>query len=574
MSVALGSSAHAQTRMFVDHSVTASGSGTSWNQALKTVQEALAEMASTSSVVEIWVRGDPSSTPFLHKPGTTQSDTFLIESGATAVSGILVAGRFTGTETSLTQRNLAQNPTILSGKVGTSPDVYCQHVVTVADSVSVVVELNGLRIEDGRAVDPFSIDGDGGGVWVQWTSGNPGPERRVVHCDFMANEAGFDGGAISCFEPLWIRHSVFESNTAGGASGAVSGWDVRAAHSRFRENESIANGGAMYVRSVEAANCAFIANQSSGSGGAIFSKSEFSGALSRLANCTFAYNEAFGQGGAIAVAHALELHSCTIAFNTGSYSSGVYAFGGGGTPGPKARNSILWGNDYDGNEGDPGVDQQIYSDISGSPVDLQYSCVQGLASPTTNGNINLDPEFRSSSLSTLDLRLDPDTSPAWDAGDESKRPEDWLDINDNNDFEELLPWDADRRRRWIGDEVDMGAFEGCPGDVNGDGTVNGADLALILGNTWGSCQPPCAPSVSGNAFSLDLNGDYQLGGADLAVVLGNWLCGSSSMEFTESSSNPLEVMELLGFESFEAFAAWLDGLERDAAAWLFWEYLP
>ncbi|MBX3354947.1 MAG: hypothetical protein KF724_04535 [Phycisphaeraceae bacterium] len=50
-----------------------------------------------------------------------------------------------------------------------------------------------------------------------------------------------------------------------------------------------------------------------------------------------------------------------------------------------------------------------------------------------------------------------------------------------------------------------------PGDVNGDGIVNGADIAIVLGS-WGVCIG-CA---------ADLNGDGVVDGADLSVVLGNW----------------------------------------------------
>lgn len=48
------------------------------------------------------------------------------------------------------------------------------------------------------------------------------------------------------------------------------------------------------------------------------------------------------------------------------------------------------------------------------------------------------------------------------------------------------------------------------GDLSGDGTVDGADLALILGS-WGD-----GPSAS------DLDGDSTVNGADLAILLGNW----------------------------------------------------
>ena len=51
----------------------------------------------------------------------------------------------------------------------------------------------------------------------------------------------------------------------------------------------------------------------------------------------------------------------------------------------------------------------------------------------------------------------------------------------------------------------------CLGDLDGDGTVGGADLATLLGG-WGAC-----PGCPG-----DLDGDGSVGGADLAVLLGAW----------------------------------------------------
>lgn len=50
----------------------------------------------------------------------------------------------------------------------------------------------------------------------------------------------------------------------------------------------------------------------------------------------------------------------------------------------------------------------------------------------------------------------------------------------------------------------------CVGDINGDGAVDGGDLALVLGN-WAS---------PGGA--ADLNDDGIVDGGDLALVLGNW----------------------------------------------------
>ncbi len=56
-----------------------------------------------------------------------------------------------------------------------------------------------------------------------------------------------------------------------------------------------------------------------------------------------------------------------------------------------------------------------------------------------------------------------------------------------------------------------------PGDLNGDGFVNGADLAILLG-CWGEVtDSTCVPS--------DLNQDGLVNGADLATLLSDWTGG-------------------------------------------------
>ena len=50
-----------------------------------------------------------------------------------------------------------------------------------------------------------------------------------------------------------------------------------------------------------------------------------------------------------------------------------------------------------------------------------------------------------------------------------------------------------------------------PGDINGDGFVNGADIGLLLG-AWGRCK----------GCPEDLNGDGLVTGADIGLLLGYW----------------------------------------------------
>ena len=54
-------------------------------------------------------------------------------------------------------------------------------------------------------------------------------------------------------------------------------------------------------------------------------------------------------------------------------------------------------------------------------------------------------------------------------------------------------------------------YPACPGDLDGNGTVDGADLTLILGD-WG----PCCGCAS------DVNYDGEVNGADLTIILGTW----------------------------------------------------
>jgi hypothetical protein len=56
------------------------------------------------------------------------------------------------------------------------------------------------------------------------------------------------------------------------------------------------------------------------------------------------------------------------------------------------------------------------------------------------------------------------------------------------------------------------ACPGPPGDINLDGGVNAADLAIVLAS-WGPCSCPA-----------DVNGSGAVDATDLAVLLANWGC--------------------------------------------------
>jgi hypothetical protein len=55
---------------------------------------------------------------------------------------------------------------------------------------------------------------------------------------------------------------------------------------------------------------------------------------------------------------------------------------------------------------------------------------------------------------------------------------------------------------------------GCPGDLDGNGRVDGGDLSILLSD-WGDCddQDECV---------ADLNTDAVINGGDLSIILGFW----------------------------------------------------
>lgn len=60
----------------------------------------------------------------------------------------------------------------------------------------------------------------------------------------------------------------------------------------------------------------------------------------------------------------------------------------------------------------------------------------------------------------------------------------------------------------------LGLQFACVSDLNGDGSVGGADLGILLA-AWGGCNP-------GVWCPADFDGDGKVNGQDLGVLLGEW----------------------------------------------------
>lgn len=380
-------------RIYVDISATGANNGTSWTNAYADLQAAI---QSAVAMDTLWVAAGA------YKPA---SDT--VRSVSFALSKELsLFGGFKGDETNPGQRNISNNPTVLSGDIGepgdTSDNSYC-----VVD-VSAAVLMDGFRISGGQAV--YS----GGGLAVE------GVAATIRNCEFLDNYAYYEGCAIECgggwdTTELHLENCVFTRN-AGGAGGAITagGWGKTRV---FMKNCMVFgnrtnNGSAIQVgmhgsEVLIMENCVVHSNTIlppfTRNGGTIDFDGDPVDTLMML-NCTIAQNNALGT-------LAMGSSVCTLS------------------------NSIFWGT--------------IHSD-SLLPA-ISYSCINMTALDGVNGNTAQDPLFLNPEQD--DFRLNP-LSPCIDAADGAKAPA--ADIQGKGRFDNLI---AANTGAGTPPYADMGAYE-------------------------------------------------------------------------------------------------------------------
>ena len=180
------------------------------------------------------------------------------------------------------------------------------------------------------------------------------------------------------------------------------------------------------------------------------------------------------------------------------------------------QNSILWANQdaFNANV----LNKQYFAE-NGSVISTSATTVQGAA-----GNPGLDPLFVDGNgadnvWGTFDDNCHLQAaSPCIDLGGNAMITSDLGDIDQDGNTAEQIPVDFDGNTRIRNVVVDRGAFEyqpdcGLAGDINGDGTVDLADLSTLLGNFGTSGAGP---------EDGDTNGDGTVDLSDLTVVLSDF----------------------------------------------------
>jgi len=416
----------APSTLFVDQNIGSSGNGATWGAALKTLDEALTIAHNCPGVTTINVAAGtykPTLKPYENGTPITTADardvTFHLANGV-AMYGGFNAG--TGT------RDIAANPTILSGDIGTTNDN--------TDNAYHVV----LSVSDGATtlLDGFTV-----------TGGN----------------ADFDATII-------VEGEIIEQQSGGGMFNFNSSPNIT--YVTFTGNSAIEKGGGMYNVNPSAptiTNTAFSGNSATYGGGMANAYS----ANPIITNTTFSGNEAFlGGGMRNELSSSPTIINCTFTGNAAAFGDGMYNSDG---VSPVIANSILWGNGT-----------EIATFDSSYPT-VTYSIVQGGYTgcsncPGTNGNADplfvnaADPDGADNIHRTADdgLRLQTG-SPA-------------INVGDNNLIPTGITTDITGATRIQNTTVDLGAYEGgvfvCPTgntlhvDQSVTASGNGATWATAL----------------------------------------------------------------------------------------------
>ena len=309
-----------------------------------------------------------------------------------------------------------------------------------------------------------------------------------------------------------------------GAGLYGTGGNTVVVNCKFRDNTSALGGGISLVTATASlVNTELHGNRAFVLGGALYVDNSSLG----LTNCLLTGNtsdlaDSLGGSAIYGLGATLGLSSCTLADNWAADGRAIVNFTWGLPPSGMitVTNSILYN----------GGDELWINDGAGAVV--EFSNIQG-GWPGL-GNMDEDPDFVSPGGRVFegqwfegDYRLNP-SSPLIDAGDQTRRPLDLLDLDADGNVTELLPVDLDDHKRIQGIGMDMGAYEATPADPGpGPGPSPGPGWIAITTLDVDMDVPnysfPIDVTFSGSrSIQLNFQADLTLGIVPTSPAGGNW----------------------------------------------------
>ncbi len=507
--------------IYVNANATGQNTGASWADAFTDLTVALDAGAYGK---QIWVAEGTYNPSRQFHPPDPRSAAFQM------APGVAVYGSFSDSgEPNMTDRDPGKYLTVLSGDIGTGDDNTdnCYHIIYNPD---------GTNLDPNSILDGFTITGGSAGYEQpdsKYGAGmyNVNGSPTITHCIFVGNEGHYGGGICNKNASPVISHCRFIENT-GQIGGGIYNLEStpQITDCSFARNAVDYRGGGLdndRRSNAIVTNCTFVGNSvlsddygydESGGGGMSNNQSSpvvsfclfrdntagdiggggmwnfYSGSPHQVDHCLFVANTAYVGGGMINMYDcATSIVNCTFSRNaaTSWAGGGLCSYVNNATA--TIRNSIFRDNTA-ADEGD-----EIYA-IASSPLAISYSNIAGSGGSGAGwdasfgadggGNIGADPLF--ADPDNLDFHLRSQAGrfnssqpylPAWVA-DEVTSP--CVDAGDPADDEGKEP-------AGNGSRVNMGYYGGTfqasrtsppiDGDINGDGKVDVADLAIV-GRHW------------------------------------------------------------------------------------------
>ena len=364
-------SAWTQSTWYVDSS-NSSGTynGNLWNTAFNTLQEAI-DAASEGDTI------------FVAKGTYNHTATYELKT-----KNIKLYGSFKGTESSIDERDLTTDTTVLNAQN------VCRVFYLDGRSSSTVID--GFKITGGRASSTISVERCGGGMY------NANSSPMIFNVTISGNTTigtnGHGGGMYNDNSSPVLTNVIISGNTASGGN-SYGGGMYNTNSSPILNNVTISgnmangSGGGMFNISTSSpvlTNVIISGNRSNLNGGGMFNASS-----PVLTNVIISGNAASANGGGIFVSNTTPiLTNVTICGNFANNGGGIFNSNPSTTP--NLYNCIVIGNNANTN---PGV-------IDGTPIYAQ-SMIQGEVS---SSGITADMVF-------VDYQYAPDNSSPTTAGD-------------------------------------------------------------------------------------------------------------------------------------------------------------